>query len=159
MEIVRLPKVSRRHIRSEAQQQSASLLPPAGPGRSNAGPNRGHLRLVAGGEDRNKQLEELRATPVEATLPAPERLVADTRAAFRKDAMSYLDRAAAQQVKEFGLDMSRTVEMDASGLGILVVVQKKASELGIRMKIVKAPQQVRYLLLLTKLEHLFVFVD
>ena len=155
MEIVRLPKVSRRHIRSEAQQHSPSLLPPAGPGRMAGQPNRGHLRLVAGGEEK-KQLD---ASPVEATIQAPERLVADTRAAFRKDAMNYLDRAAAQQVTEFGLDMSRTVEMDASGLGILVVVQKKASELGIQMKIVKAPQQVRYLLLLTKLEHLFTFVD
>ena len=159
MEIVRLPKVSRRHIRSEAQQQSPSLLPPAGPGRMMGQPNRGHLRLVAGAEDKNKQLEGAQSAPVAATIEAPERLVADTRAAFRKDAMSYLDRAAAQQVKEFGLDMSRTVEMDASGLGILVVVQKKASELGIQMKIVKAPQQVRYLLLLTKLEHLFTFVD
>ena len=156
MEIVRLPKVSRRHIRSEAQQQSPSLLPPAGPGRMMGQPNRGHLRLVAGGQE---QKQDSDAPPVAATIEAPERLVADTRAAFRKEAMSYLDRAAAQQVTEFGLDMSRTVEMDASGLGILVVVQKKASELGITMKIVKAPQQVRYLLLLTKLEHLFTFVD
>jgi anti-anti-sigma factor len=160
MEIVRLPKVSRRHIRSEAQQQKTpSLLPPAGPGRMMGQPDRSHLRLVAGGEDNSKQLEGVDAAPVSASIQAPDRLVADTRAAFRKDAMSYLDRAAAQQVKEFGLDMSRTVEMDASGLGILVVVQKKASELGIQMKIVKAPQQVRYLLLLTKLEHLFMFVD
>ena len=158
MEIVRLPKVSRRHIRSEAQQQSPSLLPPAGPGRMMGQPNRGHLRLVAGSEDR-KNSEGVPSAPVAATIQAPDRLVAETRAAFRKDAMSYLDRAAAQQVTEFGLDMSRTVEMDASGLGILVVVQKKASELGIQMKIVKAPQQVRYLLLLTKLEHLFTFVD
>jgi len=60
-------------------------------------------------------------------------------------------------VKDFALDMSRTTEMDASGLGILVVVQKKAKELGIRMRITGAPQQVRYLLLLTKLEHLFEF--
>jgi anti-anti-sigma factor len=62
-------------------------------------------------------------------------------------------------VKDFALDMSHTVEMDASGLGILVVVQKKAKELGIRMRITGAPQQVRYLLLLTKLEHLFEFED
>jgi anti-anti-sigma regulatory factor len=55
--------------------------------------------------------------------------------------------------------MSHTTEMDASGLGILVVVQKKAKELGIRMRITGAPQQVRYLLLLTKLEHLFEFED
>jgi anti-anti-sigma factor len=101
--------------------------------------------------------EALRAEPVGPSIQAPERLVADTRAQFRKDALNYLDRAAAQSVKDFSLDMSQTSEMDASGLGILVVVQKKAKELGIRMVISNAPQQVRYLLLLTKLEHLFEF--
>ena len=140
MEIVRLPKVSRRHIASEAQQHS--LIPqPAAPA------------------EKPKSNEELRAEPVAPSIAVPDRLVADTRAQFRKDALAYLDRAAAQSVKDLALDMSQTAEMDASGLGILVVVQKKATELGIRMRIVRAPQQVRYLLLLTKLEHLFEFED
>ena len=155
MEIVRLPKVSRRHIASEVQQHS--LIPqPAAPA-SGVRAARQHLRLVGGVPEKSKLNEELLAEPVALSLAAPERLVADTRAQFRKDALAYLERAAAQSVNDFALDMSRTVEMDASGLGILVVVQKKAKELGIRMRITGAAQQVRYLLLLTKLEHLFEF--
>ncbi|NUQ20534.1 MAG: STAS domain-containing protein [Gemmatimonadaceae bacterium] len=119
---------------------------------------RPHLRLVGGGGERKDQAA-LRAEPVQAVLMVPERLVADTRAAFRKEALHYLDRAEAQSVKDFSLEMSKTVEMDASGLGILVVIQKKAKELGIHMRVTKAPAQVRYLLLLTKLEHLFEFED
>ena len=153
MEIVRLPKVSRRHIAPEVQQRSLNPQP-AAPG-SGVRAARPHLRLV-GGAPQN-QNEDLLAEPVAPSIVVPDRLVADTRAQFRKDALSYLDRAAAQSVMDFALDMSRTTEMDASGLGILVVVQKKAKELGIRMRITGAPQQVRYLLLLTKLEHLFEF--
>ncbi len=156
MEIVRLPKVSRRHIASEVQQLS-SIPQPAAPANGVRAAGRPHLRLVGGVPQDPKSNEQLRAEPVGASMQAPERLVADTRAQFRKDALSYLDRAAAQSVKDFSLDMSRTTEMDASGLGILVVVQKKSKELGIRMVIANAPQQVRYLLLLTKLEHLFEF--
>lgn len=156
MEIVRLPKVSRRHIASEVQQLS-SIPQPAAPANGVRAAGRPHLRLVGGVPQDPKSNEQLRAEPVGASIQAPERLVADTRAQFRKDALSYLDRAAAQSVKDFSLDMSRTTEMDASGLGILVVVQKKSKELGIRMVIANAPQQVRYLLLLTKLEHLFEF--
>jgi anti-anti-sigma factor len=154
MEIVRLPKVSRRHIASETQQLS-SIPQPAAPVNGVRSADRKHLRLV-GGAPQN-QNEDLLAEPVAPSIIVPDRLVADTRAQFRKDALSYLDRAAAQSVMDFALDMSRTTEMDASGLGILVVVQKKAKELGIRMRITGAPQQVRYLLLLTKLEHLFEF--
>ena len=157
MEIVRLPKVSRRHIASEAQQHS--LIPqPAAPA-DGVRAARQHLRLVGGASEKPKSNEELRAEPVAPSIAVPDRLVADTRAQFRKDALAYLDRAAAQSVKDLALDMSQTAEMDASGLGILVVVQKKATELGIRMRIVRAPPQVRYLLLLTKLEHLFEFED
>jgi anti-anti-sigma factor len=156
MEIVRLPKVSRRHIAPEVQQLS-SIPQPAAPVNGVRGAGRPHLRLVGGAAPQAKSNEELRAEPVSAAIAAPDRLVADTRAQFRKDALNYLDRASAQSVTTFSLDMSRTTEMDASGLGILVVVQKKAKELGIRMVIANAPQQVRYLLLLTKLEHLFEF--
>ncbi len=156
MEIVRLPKVSRRHIASEVQQLT-SIPQPAAPANGVRGAGRPHLRLVGGAAEKPKTNEELLAEPVAPSMSVPDRLVADTRAQFRKDALNYLDRAAAQSVNDFALDMSNTVEMDASGLGILVVVQKKAKELGIRMRIANAPQQGRYLLLLTKLEHLFEF--
>ena len=70
-----------------------------------------------------------------------------------------MERAVAAGLIDISLEMSKTVEIDASGLGVLVVVQKKAQELGLHMRVTRAPQQVRYLLLLTKLEHLFEFAD
>ena len=155
MEIVRLPKVSRRHIASEVQQLS-SIPQPAAPAHG-VRAARQHLRLVGGASEKQNTNDQLRAEPVAPSIAVPDRLVAETRAQFRKDALAYLDRAAAQSVMDVALDMSHTTEMDASGLGILVVIQKKAKELGIRMRIAGAPQQVRYLLLLTKLEHLFEF--
>jgi hypothetical protein len=122
MEIVRLPKVNHRHIASEVQQHP--LIPqPAAPA-SGVRAVRQHLRLVGGASEKPKSNEDLLAEPVAPSIAAPDRLVAETRAQFRKDALAYLDRAAAQSVKDFALEMSRTTEMVASCLGFLVVIQK-----------------------------------
>jgi ABC-type transporter Mla MlaB component len=151
MEIVRLPKVSRRHVSAGTHEQS-SISQPAAP--SNIGhAGRAHLRLL-GGASKNETTEE-----VSNTFAAPERITAETRAAFRKDALNFMETAVAAGLVDVSLDMSKTVEVDASGLGVLVVVQKKSKELGLHLRIARAPQQVRYLLLLTKLEHLFEFAD
>jgi anti-anti-sigma regulatory factor len=92
-------------------------------------------------------------------LTAPERVVSDTRAEFRKIALDFVERASAEDGKAVAIDLSGTAEVDASGLGILVLVQKRAKELGVHLTLRKVPTQVRYLLLLTKLDHLFEFVD
>jgi anti-anti-sigma regulatory factor len=92
-------------------------------------------------------------------LTAPERVVSDTRAEFRKIALDFVERASGEEGKAAAIDLSGTVEVDASGLGILVLVQKRAKELGVHLTLRKVPTQVRYLLLLTKLDHLFEFVD
>jgi ABC-type transporter Mla MlaB component len=154
MEIVRLPKVSRRHVSAGAQQQS-SVPQPAAPALVGRSANRTHLRLLGGaGKNQNGSTES-----VSNTFSAPERIIAETRANFRKDALAFMERAVEAGLVEVSLEMSKTVEIDASGLGVLVVVQKKAKELGLHMRVTRAPQQVRYLLLLTKLEHLFEFAD
>ena len=92
-------------------------------------------------------------------LTAPERVVSDTRAEFRKIALDFVERASAEEGKVAAIDLSGTSEVDASGLGILVLVHKRAKELGVHLTLRKVPTQVRYLLLLTKLDHLFEFVD
>ena len=86
---------------------------------------------------------------------APERLLADSRAEFRKAALEALERAVANGATAFAIDLSETTEVDASGLGILVLVQKRAKERGVAVKLLHVPTQVRYLLTLTKLDHLF----
>ena len=92
-------------------------------------------------------------------LMAPERVVSETRADFRKMALEVVERAATEPAKSAAIDLSQTSEVDASGLGILVLVQKRAKELGVHLTLRKVPTQVRYLLLLTKLDHLFEFAD
>ena len=92
-------------------------------------------------------------------LMAPERVVSETRAEFRKMALEFVERAAGEAGKSAAIDLSGTAEVDASGLGILVLVQKRAKELGVHLTLRKVPTQVRYLLLLTKLDHLFEFAD
>jgi anti-anti-sigma regulatory factor len=92
-------------------------------------------------------------------LTAPERVVSDTRAEFRKIALDFVERASTEESKAAAIDLSGTAEVDASGLGILVLVQKRARELGVHLTLRKVPTQVRYLLLLTKLDHLFEFAD
>ena len=151
MEIVRLPKVSRRHVSVGTQEQS-SVPQPAAPSNVGRSAGRAHLRLLGGAK--NDTTEE-----VSNTFAAPERIIAETRATFRKDALNFMETAVAAGLIDVSLDMSKTVEVDASGLGVLVVVQKKSKELGLHLRVTRAPQQVRYLLLLTKLEHLFEFAD
>lgn len=90
-------------------------------------------------------------------LTAPERVVSETRAEFRKTALEFVEKVAAEGGKSAAIDLSQTAEVDASGLGILVLVQKRAKEVGVRLVLRKVPTQVRYLLLLTKLDHLFEF--
>lgn len=94
---------------------------------------------------------------VRDALPAPSRLVADNRGDFRKVALSYLERAATSGEPAARLDLAETEEVDASGLGILVLLQKRARELQIQLELVRVPRDVRQLLTLTKLEHLFRF--
>lgn len=154
MEIVRLPKVSRRHV-SAGTQQPSSVQQPAAPAVIGRNASRAHLRLLGGGS----RVESGNSGEVSDTFAAPDRIVAETRASFRKDALMFMERAVDAGLKDIALEMSKTVEVDASGLGVLVVVQKKAKELGLRLRVTRAPQQVRYLLLLTKLEHLFEFAD
>ena len=154
MEIVRLPKVSRRHVSAGTQEQS-SVPQPAGPSLVGRNAGRAHLRLLGGA---SREENDTTGT-VSNAFAAPERITAETRAAFRREALSFMEGAVAGGLVDIALDMAKTVEVDASGLGVLVVIQKKSKEMGLHMRVTRAPQQVRYLLLLTKLEHLFEFAD
>ena len=154
MEIVRLPKVSRRHV-SAGTQQHSSLQQPAAPALIGHSANRSHLRLLGGA---NKNQDDTTGA-ARNTFATPDRIVAETRATFRKEALAFMERAVDAGLTDISLDLTKTVEVDASGLGVLVVVQKKATELGLHLQLTHVPQQVRYLLLLTKLEHLFEFAD
>ena len=100
--------------------------------------------------------DAIAATPADV-LCAPHRIVAHTRGDFRKAALAYLERSAVGGAEAARLDLSETQELDASGLGVLVLLQKRANELRIKLELVRVSSDVRHLLSLTKLEHLFRF--
>ena len=91
---------------------------------------------------------------VDALVP-PTRLVADTRADFRRAALEHVSQAAARGETRITVDLSGTTEIDASGLGILLFVNTRAREHGLTTHLVNVPQPVRALLDLTKLSHIF----
>jgi anti-anti-sigma factor len=95
---------------------------------------------------------------VDALVP-PSRLVAETRAEFRRTALEHVSQAAARGESKIMVDLSGTTEIDASGLGILLFVNTRAREHGLTTHLVNVPQSVRALLELTKLSHIFAVVS
>jgi len=90
---------------------------------------------------------------VDALVP-PSRLVAETRAEFRRSALEHVSQASARGESKIMVDLSGTTEIDASGLGILLFVNTRAREHGLTTHLVNVPQPVRALLDLTKLAHI-----
>lgn len=88
-------------------------------------------------------------------VSAPVRLIADTRAQFRMDALEQLDKAADAGAVEYAVDLTVTDEIDASGLGLLVLLEKRAREKGMRTVLERPNGQVLHLLDVTRLEYLF----
>jgi len=93
-----------------------------------------------------------------SVLLAPERIVAATRTEFRGVAIEFLESLPTES-RTLVIDMSRTVELDASGLGILVLIQKRAKERGLSTHLRQTPERVRNLLKLTMLDFLFELTE
>ena len=91
-----------------------------------------------------------------SVLMAPDRLISSTSGGFRGVALDHLERLS-PTASCLVIDLSQTVDIDASGLGILVFLQKRAKERGFSTTLRHAPERVRNLLQLTMLEFLFEF--
>jgi len=91
-----------------------------------------------------------------SVLMAPDRLISSTSEGFRGVALDHLERLGAD-ASTLVIDLSQTVDIDASGLGMLVFIQKRAKERGLSTNLRYAPERVRNLLKLTMLEFLFEF--
>ncbi|MFN8579584.1 MAG: STAS domain-containing protein [Gemmatimonadaceae bacterium] len=90
-------------------------------------------------------------------VAAPESLNAKSRVDFRCAALECLDRVSQLGRNALTIDMSATHDVDACGLGILVLVTKRARERGVSTRLLKAHDDVRSLLTMTRLEPLFQF--
>ena len=92
----------------------------------------------------------------DSIVVAPVHLGAQTRAAFRDDALAALGRLdEAQPGGRLVIDMSQTQRVDSAGLGTLVMLQLRAAERRHAVALRGASEEIRFLLLMTRLEDRF----
>ena len=92
--------------------------------------------------------------PMERGLIAPETLGLDTRVEVRKAAFDLLDQMP-EGAGRLVLDLSRTTEIDSAGLGALMLIQHRAAERRQVVALRNIGEEIRFLLVLTKLAELF----
>ena len=91
---------------------------------------------------------------VERTLTAPQNLGLDTRVEIRKDAIKLLEEMP-EGIGRLVVDLSGTQQVDSAGLGALMLIQRRAAERRQIVVLRNASEEIRFLLMLTKLDDLF----
>jgi anti-anti-sigma factor len=94
------------------------------------------------------------ASPLIREVVAPESLGLETRAAFRQAAVQALE-SMPEGESLLVIDLSATRHVDSAGLGALMLVQRRAGERRQRVALRAASDELRFLLVLTKLDDLF----
>jgi anti-sigma B factor antagonist len=94
------------------------------------------------------------ARPTEKILAAPEALSLDTRTSFRRAATELLEELP-EGSGRLVIDLSATRHVDSAGLGALMLIQRKAAERRQTVCLRGANEELRFLLVLTKLDDLF----
>lgn len=92
--------------------------------------------------------------PTEKVLAAPERLSLESRTAFRRAASDLLEEIG-EGAGRLVIDLSGTRQVDSAGLGALMLIQRKAAERRQTICLRGANEELRFLLVLTKLDDLF----
>jgi anti-anti-sigma factor len=87
-------------------------------------------------------------------ISAPERLGLDTRVEFRKAAVQVLDQLP-DGGGELIIDLKPTRHVDSAGLGALMLIQRRAAERRQTVVLLNPSDELRFLLVLTKLVDLF----
>ncbi|HUL49572.1 MAG TPA: STAS domain-containing protein [Gemmatimonadales bacterium] len=87
-------------------------------------------------------------------MAAPEELGLESRTAFRRAAGELLDQLP-EGAGRLVIDLSATRGVDSAGLGALMLVQRKAAERRLSVCLRGANDELRFLLVLTKLDDLF----
>jgi anti-anti-sigma factor len=90
----------------------------------------------------------------ERGMDAPETLGLDTRVEIRKAAIRLLDEMP-EGVGRLIIDLARTRHVDSAGLGALMLIQRRAGERRQVVVLRNASEEIRFLLVLTKLDDLF----
>lgn len=90
----------------------------------------------------------------ERVLPAPETLGLDSRTEFRQRGIRLLEEMP-EGVGKLIVDFGRTTRVDSAGLSALILVQRRASERRQLVALRNLGDEIRFLLVLTKLLDLF----
>jgi anti-sigma B factor antagonist len=90
----------------------------------------------------------------ERSLAAPETLGLDTRVEIRKSAVKLLE-GMPEGVGRLVIDLARTRHVDSAGLGALMLIQRRAAERRQVVALRNVSEEIRFLLVLTKLDDLF----
>src|SRR5438876_12315714 len=105
-------------------------------------------------ELRVEELARMSTRPDEKMLAAPEALNLDTRTTFRRAATELLEQLP-EGAGRLVIELSGTRAVDSAGLGALMLIQRKASERRLTVCLRGANDELRFLLVLTKLDDLF----
>lgn len=89
---------------------------------------------------------------------APESLDRDSRAAFRRSALAEVEATlGATPGGRLIVDLSATTRVDSAGLAALIMLQQRAAELRHTVCLRGASEELRFLLVLTRLDDRFEF--
>jgi len=91
---------------------------------------------------------------VERGLSAPDTLGLDTRVQIRKAAFQLLEEMP-EGSGRLVIDLGPTRHIDSAGLGALMLIQRRAAERRQSVVLRNASEEIRFLLVLTKLYDLF----
>ena len=93
---------------------------------------------------------------MESFVVAPVNLAAQNRARFREEALAALGRLDdATAGGRLVIDLSATQRLDSAGLGALVMLQLRAAERRHAVCLLGASEEIRFLLVMTRLEDRF----
>jgi len=92
----------------------------------------------------------------ECIVTAPASIAAQNRKHFREEALAALELlGSAEPGGRLVLDLSATKRLDSAGLGTLVMLQLRAAERRHAVCLRGASEEIRFLLLMTRLEDRF----
>jgi len=92
--------------------------------------------------------------PTVKVLAAPEKLGLESRTVFRRAASDLLEDLP-EGAGRLVIDLSGTRHVDSAGLGALMLIQRRAAERRQVVCLRGANEELRFLLVLTKLDDLF----
>jgi anti-anti-sigma factor len=90
----------------------------------------------------------------ERAMTAPENLGLDSRVEIRKAAIKLLEEMP-EGAGRLVIDLVGTRHVDSAGLGALMLIQRRAAERRQTVVLRNASEEIKFLLVLTKLDDLF----